>query len=102
MIFNLFVGGLLDPSTSSSSSSFVATGVDANPDPPPLFFLFFDDPPFEPSDFVPVPLPLPLLKADERPPCDDVGVGACEGVVCADDGAGESYSEENKSTSNIL
>lgn len=68
-----------------------ATGVDADPDPPPLFFLFLDDPPFEPSDLVLVPLLLPLFSVDEGPPCDDVGVGACEGVVCADDGAGESY-----------
>lgn len=85
------MGGLLEPSKSKSSSSLVATGVDADPDPTPLFFLFFDDPPFEPSDLVLVPFPLPLFSVNEGPPCEDVGVGACEGVVCADDGAGESY-----------
>lgn len=48
-----------------------------------------------------MPLLLPLFSVDEGPPCDDVGVGACEGVVWADEGAGESYNPPNKSQPSI-
>jgi hypothetical protein len=62
--------------------------------PPPFaFFLFFDDDDEDEDPFtlaaaedVPSPFGFPF-----DPLYVDVGVGACEGVVCTDDGAGESY-----------
>ena len=38
------------------------------------------------------PSPL-LLFEGALPPGVDVGVAACDGVVCADDGPGESYKQ---------
>lgn len=70
------MGGLSLSSTSSSKEPLF----------PLDFFLFFDDPAFE--------LPFP---ADISLP---VGVGACDGVVCVDDGVGESYPHPPISTSN--
>lgn len=64
--------------------------------PPPDFFLFFDA--VEPlltlaaAELGPSFPDLLLLELLVGPLCEDVGVGAWEGVVCAEDGAGESYS----------
>jgi hypothetical protein len=54
-----------------------------------VFFLFLDDA-FDPSDLLFAPF-APLEEENPPPPCVDVGVGACEGVVWAEEGAGESY-----------
>ena len=61
-------------------------------DPPVAFFLFFDEP-LEPF------IPLAEIEADSGsifmdipfPPVVDVGVAAWEGVVCTEEGPGESY-----------
>ena len=63
-------------------------------DPPPAFFLFLDEP-FE--LFIPLEREaesgsIPFI--DMFPPGVDVGVAACDGVVCADEGPGESYDTE--------
>jgi hypothetical protein len=58
-------------------------------DPPLDFFLFFEetDAFFADPDASP-----PLLFVEGAlPPAMDVGVAACDGVVCAEEGPGESY-----------
>jgi len=63
------------------------------------FFLFLDiPPPPEPPAFeVPLGVEVPLVLVPLVPPSvgplfvDDVGVGAWDGVVWADEGPGESY-----------
>lgn len=62
-------------------------------DPPVVFFLFFDEPfalfiALETAPDMSIP---PLFIDILFPPVVDVGVAACEGVVCTDEGPGESW-----------
>jgi hypothetical protein len=76
VIFSLFMGGL---SSSPTSSSLF---------PPAAFFLFFEAPP---AFTLPVSNPPFGFPGPPAPLYIDEGVFACDGVVCADDGVGESY-----------
>lgn len=80
------MGGL---SSSSSSPLFAAAD----------FFLFFDDElPFTLPAAEDVSPPFPGFPVD--PLYVEVGVGACDGVVCAE-GAGESYTQRNSKSVSI-
>jgi hypothetical protein len=80
------MGGL---SSSPTSSSLF---------PPAAFFLFFEAPP---AFILPVSNPPFGFPGPPAPLYMDEGVFACDGVVCADDGVGESYTSAI-STSHIL